>query len=276
MEGNMARKILYGSLIGLSVILTVLSLVGIGAAWAYNEPLTRLGLARLNEIDQELGQAQTTLQSAELEMERAVRILEDVEIALAALTQKTTQASDTLHAFGETLDETLIPGLRTASEKIDQVRVALQGLLTTLETINSASFLNLEIPGEELLAGLIDAADRLDGDIASIEQVADQASTFLSDVEYVLRGDVGETQRHVEELLGVVSMYESRIGGWRAKLAETESGLPGWVDRTCIGLTVFLLWFGLSQFGLFLHGLTGWRGGNPLAVLRSPGGAGGS
>ena len=69
----MARKILYGSLIGLSVILTVLSLVGIGAAWAYNEPLTRLGLARLNEIDQELGQAQTTLQSAELELERAVR-----------------------------------------------------------------------------------------------------------------------------------------------------------------------------------------------------------
>ena len=272
----MARKILYGSLIGLSVILTVLSLVGIGAAWAYNEPLTRLGLARLNEIDQELGQAQTTLQNAELELQRAVRILEDVEIALAALTQKTTQAADTLHAFGETLDETLIPGLRTASEKIDQVRVALQGLLTTLETINSASFLNLEIPGEELLAGLIEAADRLNGDIAGIEQVADQASTFLSDVEYVLRGDVGETQRHVEELLGVVSMYESRIGGWRARLAEIESGLPGWVDWTCIGLTVFLLWFGLSQFGLFLHGLTGWRGGDPLAGLRSPGGAGGS
>jgi len=272
----MARKILYGSLIGLSVILTVLSLVGIGAAWAYNEPLTRLGLARLNEIDQELGQAQTTLQSAELELQRAVRILEDVKIALAALTQKTTQAAETLQSFGETLDETLIPGLRTASEKIDQVRVALQGLLTTLETINSASFLNLEIPGEELLAGLIDAADRLNGDIASIEQVADRASTFLSDVEYVLRGDVGETQRHVEELLGVVSMYESRIGGWRARLAEIAGGLPGWVDWTCIGLTVFLLWFGLSQFGLFLHGLTGWKGGDPLVPLRSPGGTGGS
>jgi len=276
MEGNMARKILYGSLIGLSVILTVLSLVGIGAAWAYNEPLTRLGLARLNEIDQELGQAQTTLQSAELELQRAVRILEDVKIALAALTQKTTQAAETLQSFGETLDETLIPGLRTASEKIDQVRVALQGLLTTLETINSASFLNLEIPGEELLAGLIDAADRLNGDIASIEQVADQASTFLSDVEYVLRGDVGETQQHVEELLGVVSMYESRIGGWRARLAEIAGVLPGWVDWTCIVLTVFLLWFGLSQFGLFLHGLTGWKGGDPLVPLRSPGGTGGS
>ena len=272
----MARKILYGSLIGLSVILTVLSLVGIGAAWAYNEPLTRQGLARLNEVDQELSQAQTTLHNAELELQRAVRILEDVGVALAALTQKTTQAAETLHAFGETLDGKLIPGLRTASEKIDQVRVALQGLLTTLEAINSASFLNLEIPGEELLAGLIEAADRLNGDITGIEQVADQASTFLSDVEYVLRGDLGETRRNVEELLGVVSLYETRVGGWRVKIAEIQSGLPGWVDWACIGLTVFLLWFGLSQFGLFLHGLSGWRGGNPLATLRSAEGAGGS
>ncbi len=272
----MARKILYGLLIGLSVILMVLSLVGIGAAWAYNGPLTRQGLARLNEVDQELSQAQTTLQNAELELQRAARILEDVGVALAALTQKTTQAAETLHSFGETLDGKLIPGLRTASEKIDQVRVALQGLLTTLETINSNSFLNLEIPGEELLGGLIEAADRLNGDIASIELVADQASTFLSDVEYVLRGDLGETQKNVEELLGVVSLYESRIGGWRAKIAVVQSGLPGWVDWTCIGLTVFLLWFGLSQFGLLLHGLTGWRGGDPLVPLRSPGGGGGS
>jgi hypothetical protein len=33
-------------------------------------------------------------------------------------------------------------------------------------------------------------------------------------------------------------------------------------------LTVFLLWFGLSQFGLILHGLSLWKGGNPLKVLK--------
>jgi hypothetical protein len=44
--------------------------------------------------------------------------------------------------------------------------------------------------------------------------------------------------------------------------------LPGWIDRASIILTVFLFWFGLSQFGLLLHGLNAWKGGHPLAVLR--------
>jgi len=43
--------------------------------------------------------------------------------------------------------------------------------------------------------------------------------------------------------------------------------LPTWIDRTSISLTLFLLWFGLSQFGLLLHGLSIRRGNNPLEGL---------
>jgi hypothetical protein len=45
--------------------------------------------------------------------------------------------------------------------------------------------------------------------------------------------------------------------------------LPTWIDRTSLSLTFFLLWFALSQFGLFLHGRLLLRGGDPLAALRS-------
>ena len=43
---------------------------------------------------------------------------------------------------------------------------------------------------------------------------------------------------------------------------------PGWIDQASIGLTIFLFWFGLSQFGLLLHGLNLQRGADPLYVLR--------
>ena len=43
----MARKILSGTLIALSSILLVSSLVGIGAAWYYNEPLTSEGACQV-------------------------------------------------------------------------------------------------------------------------------------------------------------------------------------------------------------------------------------
>ena len=265
----MVQKILYGALIATSILLLLLSLTGTGAAWAYNESLTQEGVSRLNALDRELGQAQSALQDARDELTRALRILEGAEAALAALAKSTDSAQQTLHGVGEALNERLIPGLKTASGKIDQVQLALQDVLTTLKTINSLSILNIEIPGEELLTGLLEAADSLDTEIANIEDVADRASTFLADVEYVLGGDLGETRRSIEELLAVVKGYEGKISGWRGQLAQIQSGLPGWVDRVCIGLTAFLLWFGFSQFGLVLHGLTGWRGGDPLAMLRT-------
>lgn len=265
----MVRKILYGALIATSILLLLLGLVGIGAAWAYNEPLTHEGVSRLNDVDRELAQAQSALQNANVELTRALRIIEGAESALAALAKTTTRAQETLQGVGEALDERLIPGLRTARDKIDQVKLALQDVLTTLNTINSLSFLNLEIPGEELLTGLLEAAGTLDAEIANIEDVADQASTFLADVEYVLGGDLGETRQSVEELLTVVTAYEAKIGGWRGQVEQLISGLPGWVDQACVALTVFFLWFGLSQIGLLLHGLAGYRGGNPLAALRS-------
>jgi len=269
----MARKILYGGLIAISSILLILSVMGVGAAWAYNEPLTQQGVARLTEIDRELGQAQSALSNASAELSRALRIIEGAETALAALSQTSAKAQETLQGVGEALDGRLIPGLKTASEKLDQVRLALQGVLTTLKTVNSMPFLNVDIPGEELLTGLIDAADTLDTEIANVEQVADQASTVLGDVEYLLGGDLTETKQSVQQLLTVVNEYEAKIDGWRTQIAQIQAGLPAWIDQACIALTVFLLWFAFSQFGLVLIGLQGWRGGNPFAALRPRAGA---
>ena len=70
----MARKIFSWALIVLSALLLLLSVVGIGAAWVYNEPLTRDALERLNKVDAELQLGQATLKQAQLELERSLRI----------------------------------------------------------------------------------------------------------------------------------------------------------------------------------------------------------
>ena len=50
---------------------------------------------------------------------------------------------------GEALDDRVLPGLTSASEKLDQVSSALEGALTTLEDIHSRSLLPVPVPGEE-------------------------------------------------------------------------------------------------------------------------------
>lgn len=265
----MGRKIFAGTLIGLSSVFLVLSMVGIFMVWIYNEPLTRESTGRLKEIDTQLAQIQGDLQNAKLEVERALRIIESAEKALESLTQQTTGAKQLLENLNDTLDDNLIPGLETTREKIDGVRKTVGDLRTALEQINTLPFVDLNLPGDELLAGIISDIDSLDAEIVSVQDLAQRASTFISDNSYLLGGDFNETIQHLEELLKVLDVYDLKVTDWRLQVKSLIESIPGWVDRASIILTIFLLWFGFSQLSLFLHGLSITRGEDPLAILRT-------
>jgi hypothetical protein len=83
-----------------------------------------------------------------------------------------------------------------------------------------------------------------------------------------LGGDFTETRANLENLLVVLKDYDTQITGWRTQVRDVTTSLPHWVDNTSIIITIFLLWFGFSQFGLLLHGLSLWQGDDPLSSLR--------
>jgi uncharacterized phage infection (PIP) family protein YhgE len=264
----MARKIFIGILIGLSALFLLASVVGIAAAWVYNEPLTRAGVTRLKQVDSQLAQIQTDLGSARVEVERAVRILDSAEAALSSLTQQTADASSLLKDVSFTFDDQLIPGLKSTRDNITQVRATLEDLRSSLKQLNSIPFVNINMPGDELLTNILNGLDSLDGEVASVQDLAQRASTFISDTSYALGGDFTETRANLENLLAVLKDYDSQLSGWRVQVQDVIRSLPGWIDTASISVTLFLLWFGFSQFGLLLHGLSLRQGGDPLASLR--------
>ena len=264
----MARKILINTLIGLSSLFLVLSLVGIVLAWVYNGPLTRDATAKLEEIDSQLLQIQTDLRNAKLEVERALRIIESAEDALASLTQQSQDANQILEEVNDALDDQLIPGLETTRASITEVRTILEDLRTTLEQLNTIPFVNINIPGDELIASIITGVDSLDSEIANVQDLAQQASVFISDTSYLLGGDFQETKQNLQDLLLTLEGYDTNLTGWHEQVIMLIESTPRWIDNTSIGLTFFLLWFGFSQFGLLLHGLSLRRGDDPLEVWR--------
>ena len=264
----MVRRILSGTLIALSSILLLLSLVGIGAAWYYNEPLTREGLARLGEAEAELAHTQTALRDARAELERTLRIVNSAEETLSKLSDELEQAKTLLDDFDETLGDSLIPGLEGARNRLTQVKGTLEELLASLRVANSLPFVSLNLPGEDLLEEFIGTVDSIDSQIGQMQVMVDKASAFTEDVSFLMGGDLSETRDRLEGFLEVVEEYEGKVDGWHAQVQEMIASLPSWIDRASIILTVFLFWFGLSQFGLLLHGLSVWQGGDPLSVLR--------
>jgi len=264
----MMRKILTGILIFLSSLFLALSVAGIAAAWIYNEGLTREAVTRIEAVDGELVQAQTAIRSARSEMERTLRIVESAEKALASLKDQTEEAKKLFEEFNGTIENTVIPGLQSTRRTIGQVRDTLQNLRSSLEKLNSIPFVGIELPGDATLAGLIDRVDGLNSQITGLQNLAQRASVFTSDTAFVLGGDMTETKQHMQALLDALVEYDRKVTGWHEQASRIIRSLPGWIDRASIILTVFLLWFGLSQFGLLLHGLSLWKGGDPLAAIR--------
>ena len=264
----MARKILAGTLIALSATLLVLSLLGIVAVWFYNEPLTRESTTRLGEIESELEQAEITLASSERELERALRIVDNAETALETLSEQTEGAESLFENIQSTLDDRLLPELKLTRERILSARQSLESMQAFLTGVSSF------IPGVDLnmptgaLGDLIASARAIDTEIANVEGLATQASTFVSDTGYLLGGDLTDTRESLQSFLTAIQEYETKITGWREQVQDLNAVAPRWIDQASIVLTIFLLWFGISQFGLLLHGLSLQQGNDPLLVLR--------
>lgn len=262
----MARKIFSSTLIVLSSTLLILSILGIALAWVYNEPLTRIALGRLAEIDSELEQAEVTLRTSKTELERTLRIVDATEEALNKFTLNDPQGF--FEDVQSTLDEGLVTELETARGRLISARDTLEQLRVTLFGLSLVPFLQINIP-DQILTDLIDSADTLQTRIGDVSDLAEEASTFLDDASYLLGGDFSETRESLEYFLAEIDIYQQKVAGWRIQVAELTEAIPVWINRASLSLTLGLLWFGFSQFGLILHGLGMKRGINPLDVLRT-------
>lgn len=264
----MKRKILAGVLIGISSLVLLASLAGMILSWVYNEPLTREAESRLTEAETQLTQIQADLRNAKAEVERALRIIQSAEDALASLTQQATSAKEALDEVNRTLDDELIPGLETTRARITEVRTVLEDLRAALEQLNSLPLVNFEVPGDELLTDIIEGVDSLDAEIASVQDLAQRASTFISDTSYLLGGDFQTTKQNLQDLLEVLEGYDSKLTAWLEQVRMLKESVPGWIDNASLSLSLVLFWSTFSQLGLILHGLAIWRGENPWEGLR--------
>jgi len=264
----MVRKILTGLWLVLCGALFVLSVIGVWTIWKYKKPLTMAITARQREIDAELALAQTALQDAQNELKRALRFVDAAEEALENFSEQTAVAKEFLDTVTEVLDETIKPSLATSKEQLEEAQQSMDDLRATLEALNRLPFINLDVPDLGVLNSFEEIIDSLESEIIRVEELAEVASIFVDDSSYLIGGDFSETRENIQELQTVVTEYEGKIDTWRGQLAVLKSKTPDWIQRTAVTLTVFLLWFALSQFGLILHGLAVRRGENPLAVLQ--------
>jgi predicted nucleic acid-binding Zn-ribbon protein len=263
----MARKVFAWILLILSGIFLLLSIGGIITIWVYNKSLTDEAVRQLEDVDDQLEQAQGTLASSQLELDRALRNVDSAQEALDKFKAQTNSTGNFMETIQSTLDDRLLPELKTTHERIDSARTTLEQLQSLLAGVQS--FLPVDLSSlDKTVSDLIASANSIDSEISNVEVLGQQASLFVSDSSFILGGDLTETRESLETFLAAIKDYQEKMSGWRDQVAMLIERTPRWIDRASVALTIFLFWFAISQFGLLLHGLHMRRGGDPFLAMK--------
>jgi hypothetical protein len=263
----MARKVFAWILLILSGIFLLLSIGGIITIWVYNKSLTDEAVRQLEDVDDQLEQAQGTLASSQLELDRALRIVDSAQEALDKFKAQTNSTGNFMETIQSTLDDRLLPELKTTHERIDSARTTLEQLQSLLAGVQS--FLPVDLSSlDKTVSDLIASANSIDSEISNVEVLGQQASLFVSDSSFILGGDLTETRESLETFLAAIKDYQDKMSGWRDQVAMLIDRTPRWIDQASVALTIFLFWFAISQFGLLLHGLHMRRGGDPFLAMK--------
>lgn len=255
----MRKRVLGGTLIALASIMLILSLVGVGVIAYQRKPVTETLLGKLTEVNTELKQARSALQDAQKELARTLRMVDRAEESLQALSKQREQAKDFLDTVNGMLGNTITPNIEASKEKIEQARKSFDEIRTSIENLNKIPFVEIEVPDDGLLDYFDEIIATLEGEVGQVEEVANNASTFMNDTSYFLGGDFGETREHINNLSEVVDAYETKIAGWQREVDLLIEKTPEWINRASALLAVLLIWLAFSQLGLILHGLALWR-----------------
>jgi hypothetical protein len=258
------RKIFPALLMGISALFFVASLVALGLLWFYKGPLTAQAQTQLSGIETDLQQALVALQNAKTELERTLRLVNAAEESLLALKQQLGDAKSLVGGLEETLDSQIIPSLKISRGQVEQAKVALNDARSAISQLNEIPFVQLNLPGDALLANLISLADSADRQIASMETLAEQASVFAKDLSYLMGGDLAETRQNLQNFLRLLTDYEAKLNAWLQQVQSIQAALPGWANLAAALLSLNFIWLALSQVSVFVQGRALWRGQNGL------------
>ena len=152
-----------------------------------------------------------------MELDRALRLVDAAQTALEKLAEQSTSADSLLDGIQSSLDDKLLPELKTTRERLAAARTALESLRSLIQGIGSIPFIDLRFP-DQILTDLIASTNTLDTEIANAEEVAKRASTFVSDTSYLLGGDLTETRDSLQTFLAAVSAYRGKVPGGGRRL----------------------------------------------------------
>jgi chromosome segregation ATPase len=243
--------------IGLSLVMLVLSLIGIVWGWNATAQLST-GIVnalaeaetRLQEVDQGLGQADSALTQTR-------DGIAEVDANVKAMGADAEENKRLMTVISDTVGAKVVPLVTKANDAINTLQQTIAVLDSTIATLNTLPFLSIPTPDLSTLHQIAD-------DLATLQTSVKEFQTALSERRTeLIQGTVtilSNSLNRIDQILGGiqtrVTESRGRLSITQSRLAQLKETIPTALNIAALANTLLLFWVGLGQVALLV---LGWR-----------------
>lgn len=245
---NFLKKLLAAIVMILAALGFVICLVGVVAAWAFNDPATQSATAALTAVEQysTLGSQTVALVGGSVG---------DVRAALGEVDRMIGDASggdrsQFVATMDQRLNDAVLPRLKAARDAVQTAERTAVNINQTLESVNRIPGINVPTFGDELQV----ARARLQDVDAAVEAVRAAAADVNFDGAR-LQATALEAVNRLSATQAVLDAAHTRLEAVSAAAAATAAQVPGWIDAISLIAALSFVLFGAGQIFLFKAGL---------------------
>jgi hypothetical protein len=240
----------------------LLCLAGLVIVWVYRPAIAASATANVALMRGTLETTAAGLSIADQSLQRSIDSIGALQ-ATVQTTADTIQASTPLINTMATLTSKDLPDTYVSTQAaLLAAQESAKIIDQVLQTLNSLPFVspnlyNPPVPLNVALAQVSISMRNIPGSLATMQASLDAASQNLAAIQAgitLMATDISSIQTSLEDAKAVVEQYQVVVNSLLARAQNLERRLPAWINAGYILVTIFLLWAGIAQIGLFLQG----------------------
>jgi hypothetical protein len=230
--GKVSHRIWYGAAIFFSVLVLLLSAVGILGVWVIEHALANAAVQVLTAVGDVTQSLQQATQAVDQKVERMQTISIFVSTAVTELGQKVTDQGVLKLLLPEEKEQNLAELSTSIRETAGPLRKLLSAGITTYRTIDQLPFISLPSPNQ-------DQADKIESMAGDIQTKSDALRSQVSDFRTGVSNQVDKVGSAADELTSRLDDFRTSLANLDARFAVAQEKLVQ-LQKTVAQVLVFV------------------------------------
>lgn len=238
------------------------AILGLAALGPVEQRVRSAVMEQVDLADRALSATAEALALADTSLAQVAKAAGSLESAMTGVVQSVGDAAPALDSVAEFLGVQLPTTIESTQETLGSVAQSAQivdnilALITDLPLPGMARY-NPDVPLHRSFQELSKSLDGIPASLGKAQQglvsTIDNLDELAGDFDVMADG-VGELARSLEGAQSVLTEYQDVVTELQSLVGSVRDGLPGWLRWIRLGISLALIWLGITQVGLIAQG----------------------